>query len=305
MTIPDEPWLPPAPGEAPDRREQRRGRQLIYGALVFIAAEIVAFGLGAVVAVLAPGPVGEAVGLLVGMTLGAVVAYVGFRRIVARVAGRPGLALSGPGIAREFTVGLALGAVLMVASVALIAVLGGYRVLDIGWSTGIIAGLALGIVPGVIEEVFFRGILLRLIDGWLGSWAALAITMVLFGALHLTNPGATVLGALAITIEAGLLLGAAYLLTRRLWLAMGIHIAWNATQSAIFGSTVSGSGSGRGLIAPELSGPTWLTGGAMGIEGSLVTVAVCGAVGLVVLSAAIRRGRMLGPARRAEDRPAD
>ena len=45
---------------------------------------------------------------------------------------------------------------------------------------------------------------------------------------------------LAIALEAGVMLAAAYLLTGRLWLSMGIHFAWNFTQGGIFGAAVSG-----------------------------------------------------------------
>ena len=36
------------------------------------------------------------------------------------------------------------------------------------------------------------------------------------------------------------LLAAAYMLTRRLWLCIGIHFAWNFTQGGIFSAAVSG-----------------------------------------------------------------
>ena len=68
-----------------------------------------------------------------------------------------------------------------------------------------------------------------------GSWVALALTSAAFGAAHLGNPDATWFSSLAITIEAGILLGAVYMLTRRLWAAMGLHAAWNFTQGWIFG----------------------------------------------------------------------
>ncbi len=54
------------------------------------------------------------------------------------------------------------------------------------------------------EELLFRGVLFRIVEGWLGTWGALAVTGLLFGALHLVNPGASVVGALALAIEAGL-----------------------------------------------------------------------------------------------------
>ncbi len=55
--------------------------------------------------------------------------------------------------------------------------------------------------------------------------------------MHLLNPAATLTGALFISIEAGLLLAAAYMVTRRLWMSMGFHMAWNYTQSAVFSAS--------------------------------------------------------------------
>ncbi len=40
-----------------------------------------------------------------------------------------------------------------------------------------------------MEEVLFRGIALRLLDDWLGTWSALLITSVIFGFIHIANPG--------------------------------------------------------------------------------------------------------------------
>ena len=137
--------------------------------------------------------------------------------------------------------------------------------------------------------------MLRLIEGWLGTWWALAITAVFFGAAHLGNPQATIFGAAAIALEAGILLGACYLLTRRLWLAIGLHAAWNFVQGGIFGSDISGTGSGRGLIEARFTGPDLMTGGAMGIEASVVAVVLCTAAGVAMLLAVRRRGLVVPP----------
>lgn len=110
--------------------------------------------------------------------------------------------------------------------------------------------------------------------------------------------------ASAIVLAAGPLLNAAYLLTRRLWLPIGIHLAWNAAQSALFGIDVSGSGSGRGLFESELRGAEWLSGGSMGIEGSIVLVAIGTAFGVGLTVLAHRRGRMLPGHGRQEAVPA-
>ena len=90
------------------------------------------------------------------------------------------------------------------------------------------------------------------------------------------------------------MLGAAYMLTRRLWLPMGIHAAWNFTQGEIFDVPVSGTDS-HGLVDAKLQGPALLTGGGFGLEASLISIIIGTAAGLAILWLAVRRGRLMQP----------
>ena len=73
-----------------------------------------------------------------------------------------------------------------------------------------------------------------------GSLIALAASSLVFGLRHLGNEDGTLQGALFLSVEAGVLLAAAFILTRRLWLGMGLHMSWNFAQGGIFSDTVSG-----------------------------------------------------------------
>ncbi len=202
--------------------------------------------------------------------------------------------LSGPHALRELGAGVLLGALLFSLTIAVLAALGVYQVTG---SNGWLAMLAT--VPGfmlaaVLEEVVMRAIVFRILEESLGSWLALALSAVIFGALHLLNHGATLLNAAAVMLEAGILLAAAYMLTRRLWLCIGIHFAWNFTQGGIFSAAVSG-GAARGLVQGKLVGPEWLSGGAFGVEASAVAVVTCTTMALVLVIAARRKGSVLPP----------
>src|SRR5690242_6631439 len=131
--------------------------------------------------------------------------------------------------------GVGLGFIIFAVAVAIAAAVGIYRIAGEGDSSGLLAAL-LGpaLFAAVSEEMLFRGILFRWIEEFGGSWAALVVTSAIFGAVHLKNPNASLLGAVGIAFEAGILLGGAYMLTRSLWLPMGIHAAWNFTQAEIF-----------------------------------------------------------------------
>jgi membrane protease YdiL (CAAX protease family) len=225
--------------------------------------------------------------LLAAVILGA---YWGYVRIVEQ---RAVTELGGRHAIRELAAGLTLGALLFSVCIAILALLGIYQVTgNNGWQP-MLATVPGVILAGVLEEVAARGIIFRILEQWLGSWIALAISAAIFGLLHLLNPGATFLNAAAISIEAGILLAAAYMLTRRLWLCIGIHIAWNFTQGGIFTGSVSG-GSIKGLLQSRLAGPNWLTGGGFGVEASIVAVVVCTAAGILLLMAAVRKGNVVG-----------
>ena len=111
-----------------------------------------------------------------------------------------------------------------------------------------------------VEEVLLRGVVFRISEERLGTWVALAISVVLFALMHLACSGATVVSTLVVGVEGGVLLSAAYVLTRRLWLEIGIHFGWDFSQDAVFGV---GSGA-QGLVQGELGGPSLLSGGVPG-----------------------------------------
>jgi uncharacterized protein len=216
-------------------------------------------------------------------------AYSAFVRVMEK---RAVDELSGRRAMSELGFGLALGGLLFSATVGILAALGVYRVTgNNGWPA-MLAILPACILAGVLEEVLIRGIVFRILEQWLGSWVALLISAVIFGVLHLLNPGATFLNAAAISIEAGVLLAAAYMLTRRLWLCIGTHIGWNFTQGGIFSVAVSG-GESKGLLQSMMVGPDWLTGGTFGAEASVVALGVCFAAGIVLIVLAIKKGNVV------------
>ncbi len=153
--------------------------------------------------------------------------------------------------------------------------------------------LAVSILAGVGEELAFRGALFRIVEEGFGTTGALVTSAVVFGLLHALNPGATVVSTTAIAIEAGILLGAAYALTRNLWFPIGLHSGWNFTEGGIFGVSVSGGPTGKGIFSVSLAGHRLLTGGSFGPEASVVAIAVCLAAGIVLLVLTVRRGHWM------------
>ena len=132
----------------------------------------------------------------------------------------------------------------------------------------------------------------RITEEWLGTWWAIGISAVLFGLIHLTSAGATLFSALAVALQAGVLLAAAYALTHRLWLALGIHVGWDFANDGIFGVGVAGQSSQsiKGLLQANLNGPSLFTGGTMGVEASLITLVVMLIASFVLLRMARQKG---------------
>lgn len=195
----------------------------------------------------------------------------------------------------EFGKGVAAGAGLFALVAAIAAIAGAYRITGRGDPADIILPLiSTAIMPAFMEELMFRGILFRWLEEFGGSWAALIVTSALFGLVHSQNPGATWFSSFAIAVEAGLLLGGSYMLTRSLWMPIGLHAAWNFTQGPILGVPVSGN-QVHGLFHAQLSGPTILSGGTFGLEASIISILVCAAVGAGFVGLAMRQGQFRTP----------
>ncbi len=242
-------------------------------------------------AAIAKGPMPD-LAVVVWMVALTLAVYVGFVHVVEC---RPARELALPGMGRELGIGLLLGAGLYTVCILILMVFGVYRI-DGFNSWQIPLGLLwFGLSSGFFEEMLFRGLLFRISEEVFGSWVALAVSSLAFGLMHLSNPGATFQGVLFIAIEAGVLLAAAYMLTGRLWLSMGFHMAWNFTQSAIFPVHVSGSGTSQGLVEAAIAGPDLLTGGIFGMESSLVALVLLTTTGVILLILAVRRGKIVPP----------
>lgn len=227
--------------------------------------------------------------------LSAVIAFLIAKFIVPRLGEEKRDDFAWPGGGRWLAIGIAGAGVLMTAIVAVVALLGGYTITGWGGMTGWPTLLFLaGVQAGVLEEVVFRGVLFRYLEQFAGSWFALAFTSALFGLAHITNQNATWFSSLAIAVEAGVMLGAAYMLARNLWLPVGLHFGWNVTQGFVWDVPVSGFDA-DGLVRAQPLGPELISGGAFGVEASVVALVLAGAVGAWLTVRAARAGHIMRP----------
>lgn len=284
-----------AQAEPSTRRRRLRAFRLPVLVLVLLGATAL---FAAINQLVAPIPM---LALPVGIGL-AVACVAGYRRLSQVVELRADVPEVAPDGARSALFrGAVLGSCLFTTVMVFIAIFGGWQSLTWGSIGGLTASAGAMAAVATIEEVLFRGVVFRIVEERAGTVLALVMSTVLFGLLHLVNPHASLLGALAISLTGGLLTAAAYVATRSLWLPIGVHFAWNTVSGGVFGVVVSGAETAPGsLLHTTLSGPSLITGGTFGPEASLFTLLVC----LVPIVVLLRRAARTGQIRRRPGRAA-
>jgi len=203
--------------------------------------------------------------------------------------------LSTKGFAKNIIAGVLLGAALQALTIYVIYLNHGFAIIAVNRLVYILPALGISISAAVLEEILFRGIIFRIAEEKLGSYIALAISAFIFGAAHLANPNSTLITASGIAIQAGLLLGAAYIYRRNLWFPIALHFSWDFTQSGIFGATMSGNTIGKSLLTTKIEGSTLITGGPFGPEGSLQATLFCLSAAIILMIVNRRQHKIIKP----------
>jgi len=193
---------------------------------------------------------------------------------------------------RDLLLGLVAGAALFTIVMLELALSGHYRVSAVALTPDLAIAVLLLLPGAALEEMLFRGVLFRLVEESAGSWVGVIVSAVLFGAAHAANPGATWISTVAIALEAGVLLAAAYIVTRTLWFPIGLHFGWNFFEGPIYGTQVSGGHLVGSVLAGHVSGPQWLTGGTFGPEAGVPAIVTCVIAAAILLTYATSHGKM-------------
>lgn len=204
-----------------------------------------------------------------------------------------------PSSFREFWIGSGIGFVAMTLIWIILLALGfaqftGFEwqsETGLAWVADLLAFLGLMLFVGFYEEVWSRGYQLKVLAealqvGRISKTAAVSFSMfltsVLFGLLHLGNPGSSLISSINISL-AGIMLALPYVLTGRLWLSIGIHFSWNFAQGGIFGFPVSGLNQPHALINTAMTGPEWFTGGGFGPEAGAISQLLLALMALFII----------------------
>ena len=215
---------------------------------------------------------------------------LGYWAYANRVERREVTELSGSGALAEWARGAGLGVLLGLLTLAPLWGLGIYRIEGLGDSFPLLKQMPEMLLVSVFEELLIRGVIFRIAEQAWGSRRALVLSTAVFVAAHL--PGEISLTGVLVTAAASLAFTAAYQISRRLWLPMGMHFAWNYLFSAVFSVPVSGH-EAKGWLHGSMSGPEWLSGGAYGVEASATALLVWALAAALLLRRAHTRGNFV------------
>ena len=254
-------------------------RLLIFVAIFLALAYCVQFVLFHIPAVLAyqqahPKGVVTPAGQIIGEGLSVlflIISALIMTKIEKRSFADYGLPLS-QAFGKRFWQGVPLGLAMLSLLMGLIAIFHGFSLggLAVTGTEAIKYGLLYGlgfILVGISEEFSFRGYMQSTLASGMGFWPAAIVLGIAFGAVHLGNPGEAKYGALM----AGLFgIVAAFSLQRtgNIWFAVGMHASWDWGETYLYSVPDSGLLAQGHLLNSSFHGPTWLTGGSVGPEGS-------------------------------------
>jgi uncharacterized protein len=208
-------------------------------------------------------------------------------RIERRPLGAYGLPASGM-FGKNFWLGALFGLLEITLLIGMISAFGGYSfgTLALHGNEIFLWGLfhlVLFTLVGLYEEFLFRGYTQFTLGDGIGFWPAAVVLSLLFGAVHLGNPGENVVGAAGVVVI-GLLWCFTLKRTGNLWYAVGLHASFDWGETYLYSVPDSGTVM-QGHLSNSVvhAGPAWLTGGTVGPEGSVFCFLTMGLQFLVVM----------------------
>jgi len=224
-----------------------------------------------------------------------VAVIVAYKFLYRKIENREVTEISVKGIAKNLMLGTLIGVVLQSLTVLVIYLNNGFHVVAVNPVSFIIIPFTVAFTVAIFEETLIRGIIFRIVEEKLGSYISLILSAIIFGALHLMNQESSFISAACIAVEGGLLLGAAYIYSRNLWLPIAIHFAWNFMQSGIFGAITSGNEKTNSLLSTQIKGSKLITGGEFGPEGTIQAILFCLLAAIVLMYLNVKRNKLIKP----------
>ncbi|CYV18941.1 CPBP family intramembrane glutamic endopeptidase [Streptococcus suis] len=188
-----------------------------------------------------------------------------------------GLGLTKKGAFKDFMLGWGIGAAMLITCVLLMWGFGAIQVTSFQFSANLVGEFLILVlawsIQGTTEELLTRGWMFSSLAAKHNIPVGILVSSLFFTFLHLSNDGISLIPLLDLTLFA-ILACLVMLKTGNLWVIGGLHAAWNCFQGNVFAFPVSGTQAGQAFIAVETSGPDWLSGGAFGVEGSIISLLI-------------------------------
>jgi len=191
---------------------------------------------------------------------------------------------------KEMFGGFIFGFLTISFSILIIYLLGHYKAISITSVHYSAMFFTVLIIAALVEDLFHRGLIVREIENWLGTHIAIVIAM-LVELQHIFNPNSDLFSFFFYLIW-GFTMAMMFIYTKRIWLPFFFHLGWNFAQP-FYGSNLTGTNDMGSIIQSKFTGPDLLTGGALGIEGSIFTVSFLLIIGIVLYYLAKKEGKIV------------
>ncbi len=175
-------------------------------------------------------------------------------------------------------------------SIFILYLLGFYQAISITTAHYSIKFFTVLMFAALVEELFHRGLIIRECENWLGTNLTIVIGM-LVELQHIFNPNSNLFSIFLYLIW-GFTMGMMFIYTKRIWLPFFFHLGWNFSQP-FYGSNLTGLNEMGTIIQSKFNGPELLTGGAVGIEGSIFTASFLLLIGITLYYLAKRDGKIV------------
>jgi len=193
---------------------------------------------------------------------------------------------------KEIFWGLALG-ISAICTIIIMWLTGNFTITGINNSATLFKSFLHNFFFAFLQDIVYFAIIFRITERNLGSWIAIFIASIIFGFKHLLFPGYTLWSVIAQSFEAGILFSSLFILSRKIWIIFGFHLAWNFIQYGI----ILGFEPEKlvPLFISKFSGSSLITGLPVGPEASLLTLCLLTSVGIYFTVKAYKKGYFILP----------
>jgi uncharacterized protein len=189
--------------------------------------------------------------------------------------------------------GFFTGFILQSLFIFVIFIAGTYTIVQVNPFGDMVPAFIAALTAGFVAEIIIIGIVFRLIEKQFGTALSLTIMIILFIIAHSGVKNGNLVSVLSTSINAGLLLPAAYIFSRNLWVPIFLHFAWDFTEPGIYGAINPSISITKSLFDSKITGPRLITGGPLGPQNSIQALIICLITGILFLLLAKKKNNLI------------